>query len=60
MESTQNEILTVLLESLKKRGLVSELTSSRAVNLVHTVIDIPELQRYPVCLTEEECKHECT
>ena len=60
MESTQNEILTVLLESLKKRGLVSELTCSRAVNLVHSVIDIPELLRYPVCLTEEECKRECT
>lgn len=60
LESAQKEILIVLLQCLKARGLVSESACSRAVDLVYSAADIPPLLRFPVCLTEEDCWHECT
>ena len=41
-------------------GLISQFTYSKAEDLVHSVMDFPELFRYPVCLTEEGCQRECT
>lgn len=58
MEGTEKEILIVLLNILKARGLVSEITCSRAVDWVHAWVDIPQLLREPACLTEEECLYE--
>lgn len=40
--------------------LISQFTYSKAEDLVYSVMDFPELFRYPVCLTEEGCQHECT
>ena len=60
MESTQREVISVLLERIFADGLISQSTYSKAEDLVHSVMDFPELFRYPVCLTEEECLYECT
>ena len=60
MESAQRELIGVLLEHIRSLGLISDFTYSRAVDLVHSVIDFPELFQYPVCLTKEASGHECT
>ena len=59
MESAQRELMSVLLESVYDRGLLSKSTYLNAVDLVHSVVDIPPLFRYPVCLTEEaeQCEY---
>ena len=54
MEGTQREILIVLLESLKARGLVSESACSKAVDWVYSAAEIPPFLRSSVCLTEED------
>lgn len=59
MDSAQREVVSVLLERICSRGLISKTTYSEAINLVHSVIDFPELLRYPVCLTKEARVHEC-
>ena len=53
MESAQRELVSVLLEHIRSLGLISHSTYSVAVDLVHSVIDFPELFQYPVCLTKE-------
>ena len=53
MESAQRELFSVLLGRLREEGLLSQFTYSEAINLVHSVMDIPELLWYPVCLTKE-------
>ena len=53
MESVQRDLLSVLLGRLREMGLLSPSTYSRAEDLVRSVMDIPELLRYPVCLTKE-------
>ena len=53
MESAQRELVGVLLDNIHSLGLISDFTYSRAVDLVHSVIDFPELFQYPVCLTKE-------
>ena len=58
MESTQREVISVLLEHVFSLGLISQSTYSKAEDLVHSVIDFPELLRYPVCLTKEASAHE--
>ena len=58
MESTQRELMAALLDQILSLGLISKTTHSRAVDLVHSVIDLPELFGYPVCLTEEASEHE--
>lgn len=59
MENAQRLVVSVLLKHVFSLGLISQFTYSRAQDLVHSVMDFPELLRYPVCLTEEECQHEC-
>jgi len=58
MESAQRELMSVLLGRIFSLGLISKTTYSKAEDLVHSVIDLPELFGYPVCLTEEASKHE--
>lgn len=59
MESAQRELLSVLLGRVFSLGLISKSTYSHAEDLVHSVMDFPELLRYPVCLTKEGSRHEC-
>ena len=54
LESAQRELLSVLLNAVYDRGLLSKRTYLSAMDLVHSTPDIPPLFRYPVCLTEEE------
>ena len=60
MESAQRELVSVLLDHIRSLGLISNSTYSGAVDLVHSVIDFPELFQYPVCLTKEASVHERT
>ena len=53
MESAQRELVSVLLDHIRSLGLISNSAYSGAVDLVHSVIDFPELFQYPVCLTKE-------
>ena len=53
MESAQREFLSVLLGDVFSRGLISKITYLKAEDLVHSVMDFPELFQYPVSLTEE-------
>ena len=59
MESAQRELMSALLSTVYARGLLSKTTYLNAVDLVHSVIDIPPLFQYPVCLTKEagQCEH---
>lgn len=59
MESAQRELVSVLLEAVYTHGLLSKTAYLNAVDLVHSVIDFPELFQYPVCLTEEANGLEC-
>ncbi len=59
MESAQRELARVLLDHIHSLGLISDFTYSRAADLVHSVIDFPELFQYPVCLTKEADIREC-
>ena len=59
MESAQRELLSVLLGRVFSLGLISKSTYSHAEDLVHSVMDFPELLRYHVCLTKEASRHEC-
>ncbi len=60
MESAQRELMSALLKAVYTRGLLSKTTYLNAVDLVHSVMDIPPFFQYPVCLTEEASGHECT
>lgn len=59
MESAQQELMGVLLDTLYARGLLSKTIYLSAVDLVHSALDIPPLFRYPVCLTKEagQCEY---
>lgn len=59
MESAQQELVGVLLDHIHSHGLISDFTYSRAMDLVHSAIDFPELFQYPVCLTKEAEIREC-
>lgn len=59
MDSAQRELMTVLLEAVYTRGLLSKTAYLNAVDLVHSAIDIPTLFQYPVCLTKEASGLEC-
>ncbi len=58
MESAQRELLSVLLDRVRSLGLISKATYSKAEDLVYSVMDLPELLQYPVCL-KEAGRHEC-
>lgn len=60
MESAQRELVSVLLDHIRSLGLISNSAYSGAVDLVHSVIDFPELFQYPVCLTKEAGADECS
>ena len=60
MESAQRELVGVLLDHIRSLGLISDFTYSRAMDLVHSVIDFPELFQYPARLTKEASERECT
>ena len=60
MESAQRELLCVLLGDIFSRGLISKTTYLKAEDLVHSVIDFPELFQYSVCLTKEAGNYERT
>ncbi len=60
MESTQQELISVLLEHILSLGLISKNTYLRAEDLVYSGIDFPQLLRYPVCLQKEGIEHERT
>ena len=60
MESTQRELVSVLLDRIRSLGLISNSTYSGAMDLVHSVIDFPEFFQYSVCLAKEANGHECT
>lgn len=60
MESAQRELMSVLLGRVLSLGLISKTTYSKAEDLVHSVIDLPEFFTYPVCLTKEVITNECT
>lgn len=59
MDSAQRELMTVLLKAVYIRGLLSKSAYLNAVDLVHSVTDIPSLFQYPVCLTKEANGLEC-
>ena len=60
MESAQRELVSVLLDHIRSLGLISNSAYSGAVDLVHSMIDFPELFRYPARLTKEASERECT
>jgi len=60
MEGAQRELASVLLGRVRTLGLISNSTCSRAVDLVHSVIDFPDFFQYPACLTKEANEHKHT
>ncbi len=58
MESSQKELMGVLLGRLFSLGLISKTTYSKALDLVHSAIDLPEPFWYPVCLKKEAGTYE--
>lgn len=46
MESIEQEVFRVLVDRLCEAGLISKTTCSRAKELVHSVIALPEFFRY--------------
>lgn len=52
MENAQRQLLSVLLEAIYARGLLSEAAYLNGVDLVHSAVDIPPLFRHPMGLTE--------
>jgi len=59
LDSAQRELMTVLLGAVYARGLLSKTAYMNAVDLVHSMINIPSLFQYPVCLTKEASGLEC-
>lgn len=60
MERAQRELMDVLLGRVLSLGLISKATHSKAVDLVHSAIDLPELFQCSVCSAKEVSVHECT
>lgn len=60
MESARRELIGVLLEHVRSLGLISDLTYFRAMDLVHSAADFPDLFQGPVCSAEEANFCECT
>lgn len=48
MENAQRELVSVLLGRVFSLGLISKITYSKAEDLVHSAIGLPELFGYPV------------
>lgn len=58
MESAQRELVSILLETIYTRGLLSKTTYLNAMDLVHSMIEIPPLFQYSARLTKEKNGHE--
>lgn len=43
MESAQRDLIAVLLDRMLARGLISKAAHSRAVDLVHSAANLPDL-----------------
>lgn len=54
MESTQREVLQVLLEGIYAQGLLSRSAYDAANHLVHSELDLPDFFRHPVCRQKED------
>lgn len=54
MESTQREILAVLLGRVFELGLISKFTYQRAEDLARSAPELPAFFKSPVCRTEGE------
>ena len=54
MESTQSEVLNVLLQSLLDKDLIPQSTFDAAKKKVNSSMDFPEFFWYPVCCQKEE------
>ena len=54
MAATQHEVLSVLLNTLKSRELISQSAHDKAKNIVNSTLDFPEFFEYSVCCHEEE------
>ena len=52
MENVQRELISVLLRQILSLGLLSKSTYLRAMDLVLSTNDFPELFRHPACLME--------
>ena len=59
MESTQSEVLNVLLQSLLDKDLIPQSTFDAAKNKVNSSMDFPEFFWYPVCCQKEEDVNGC-
>lgn len=59
MENAQRELVGVLLDHIRSLGLISDLACSRAMDLVHSAADLPELFRYPPRPAEGVSGREC-
>ena len=60
MGDVQHEVLSVLLESLYTRELLSKTTYESANQLVQSTIDFPRFFGYPVCCKKEGEEDGCT
>lgn len=60
MERAQRELVSVLLDRIRSLGLISNSTYGRAMDLVHSAIDLPDFFQYPVRLTEGAREREHT
>ena len=58
MENIDREIVCELLKSLMHRELISKTTCSAALDLVHSMIEFPQLLQYPVSVRKEADHHE--
>lgn len=58
MENAQRELMDVLIGRLLSLDLISKTTYSKALDLVHSAIDLPEPFWYPVCLKKEAGAYE--
>ena len=60
MESTQSEVLNVLLQSLLDKNLIPQATCDAAKNKINSSLDFPEFFWYPVCYRKEEEINGCS
>lgn len=53
MESIEQEIMQILVERLCSSGFLSKNTCEKAVDLIHSMTDLPEFFRYPAAWDAE-------
>ena len=59
MKSAQKELLCVLLRRLQELELIEKSTCLRAIDLIYSDMELPELFRYSVCRAEEGNRNQC-